>query len=110
MSKKTLIWVLVGLAVVVLVVSLVAYFVSDQDSALSGGPVSILLAALAAKVRQKELQELKEEHDRIQKEGLEALKGADKALSEMEETDEVVYNSTPEELTQKGNDLFGKGS
>lgn len=110
MSKKTLVLILSGIALAIALGALVAYWVSGEISVLSGGGVSVFLAALAAKLHDQEKKELLAKHAAAQKTGAEALAGADNAIKEMEDVEEGILPKSPEDLTKTGNDLFGGGS
>ena len=106
-ENKTLIRVLLGAALLVGVGVLLWSWLSTDTAPLSGGAVSVFLAALAAKAHQKEQKEIQEKLQATQKAGKAVLAEADSALKQMEDTDDTVTASSVEELTQKGNALFG---
>jgi len=106
-ESKTLIPLLLGAALLIGVGVLLWSWLTADTAPLSGGSVSVLLAALAAKAHQKEQAEIQEKLRATQKAGKEVLAEADEALKQMEETDDAVTAGSVEELTQKGNALFG---
>ena len=121
-SQSILFWVLVALAVVSLVGGLLWYLSGGGASAIFGGPISLILAGYAKEVREKEIQAIKDLSSKTQQAGQQALSDADAALQKMDEITEplpsegsakdsgVFSSSTPESLTQQGNDLFKGGS